>query len=117
MCEIKNKIPFLTSFTYTVGGILDVALSNLIKNYEITDYSNCDEYYFVLTFVEKNSGKTITMKAWDSNKWYAWMSEGSFIFEDGKMVMWKDCRPRRKTMNMLIKKINIFLKNKILSAN
>jgi hypothetical protein len=77
-------------FSYSVGKILDRNLENLLT-YKLIDLS-IDGYYFYMDF---ENG--YCLKAWDTNKWYAWMCRGS-ISRNGELIFeWCEDRPRRRT--------------------
>lgn len=109
------RIPLFTRFNDVKDLILDNYLLNLINNYEITDIS-CNSYYMDITF--SNNNTKVIFHAWNTNKWYAWLHKGYIkIISKGapdQNYYWDDSRPRRKTMNKLLKKISDYY-NKILN--
>ena len=91
---------------YGVDRTLDIILTKAMGS-GIKSVKQIDGYYLDITF---NDGAYV--KIWNSNKYYAWLSIGSFMFpdrEDG-IYRWNYERPRRKTMARLykmLKQINI----------
>lgn len=110
------RIPIFTFFNHERDEVLDSCLLNLINNYEITDISY-DSYEMNIMF--SNNKTEVIFHAWNRNKWYAWLSSGYIKIASKEASVpnyyWDDSRPKRKTMNKLLKKISEYY-NKILSV-
>lgn len=104
-----SRVPLFCIFNDAVDKFLNNVVTMLLDNNEIADVKH--EYCQI--FILFDNG--FLVEAWNSNKWYAWFSEGEickYNAETGKrdetFYKWKSGRIRRKTMNRLLKKIEDF---------
>lgn len=97
----------MNRFTFTLMNYgADLVLDSLLKSGLESGIKNIytNDAFFIT--VEFNNG--LTMRAWNVNKYYAWLHEGIFTFPDGKCYRWQDGRPKRKTMARLYKSLRNF---------
>lgn len=87
-----NKLRYVT-FNNDYCPILDRLFNKNISS-GIKSVTAKDNYYLYITF---NNGNKL--KVWNTNKYYGWLNEGSFIDENKKHIYtWFESRPKRKTM-------------------
>lgn len=103
-----RKVGLFTDFIYQVDENVDKILSQIMDEYELLDIKYNDEYTITLRF-----GNNILVEAWNSGRYYAWLSEGKVITNGKLFFTWCDGRPRRKTMNRLLELMNEMLGKKI----
>lgn len=90
-------IGIFTNFDYEVSEELDAVLRKALNTRKL-EKAEYDEYYVTLHF---EGG--VRIKAWDVNRYFAWLARGS-VEKDGETILrWDGARPRRKTMNRLLK--------------
>ena len=92
-----GRIGIFTLFTYGVSAIADKLLNKIIADNKLKNII-LDNYD--MTFVFEND---ITVRLWNHNKWYAWACRGVIQKKDRLVFSWDDERPRRKTMNKILK--------------
>lgn len=93
--NMKNFWKFrFTLFNDRVDNFLDSILNRKLI-IGIKEIDKIDGHYITIIFNDNTR-----MVAWNSNKWYAWLSQGLI----GNYT-WKDGRPRRKTMRKLYNQI------------
>lgn len=90
MWRIKKFLWCLFLCNHNVNETLDL----LLKVHMKTGIKSVDEGYHHINVVF-NSGAVL--KAWNANKYYAWLSDGSITYTDNKFT-WADVRPKRGTM-------------------
>jgi hypothetical protein len=52
-----------------------------------------DSHWCTLTFKDNT-----VFKFWNSNKWYAWMSQGTIHFSNGKKISWSSGMPSNEVL-------------------
>lgn len=90
---------YFTIMHYPVDPVLDEMINvNLDSGIDSIDFKGSFN-----TIIKFKNG--ISMDYWNTNKYYAWMSEGLI-----GGYLWKDCRPKRRTMvrfiDEMIKHVN-----------
>lgn len=105
-----NKINLLTVFFYNVDDNVDYLLNQIMDNYELTELVYNDEYTVTLRF-----GNKISAKLWNSGRYSAWLSQGKIKVNGELFFTWDQARPRRKTMNRLLKLMEGFIEKRIKS--
>lgn len=105
---MMGRIGLLQSFNDEVNKSLDSYLNLLLLSNTITIVEiSLIGYKMKIKF---NNNKVIEF--WNENKWYAWMTEGR-IYTEGKNkhieFEWRANRPKRRTMNLLLEKIENFM--------
>lgn len=99
---MKNKISLFTGFIYPKSSLLDSTLKTILSNYSIVD---CTATTYDITITFENKDNKVIVSAWNTNKWYAWLSRGYVRVNDKEIYRWDVERPSRKTMNLLLQKI------------
>lgn len=100
--SIKYGLLYGSHKLYETSNDLDILLIYL-KEYDVKNIK-IEYYNFIITF---NDGTEA--KIWNSNKYYAWMSEGVIIFSNGKKFTWSRTMPRFEVLykfKKLIKNYN-----------
>ena len=105
---MMGRIGFLQSFNDEVNKSLDEYLKLLLLSNTITIVEiSLIGYRMKIKF---SNNKVIDF--WNENKWYAWMSDGKIYTEDENEQLefeWKASRPKKRTMNLLLEKIENFM--------
>lgn len=102
-----KRIGIFTSLNYPVCEEVDAVLCKILDKRQLSGVDT-NEYYMMLHF-----GDNVAVRIWNTNRWYGWMMRGEVSIGDVSIFKWNECRPRRRTMNVIIKKVSCFLKNKI----
>lgn len=90
-------IGIFTNLNYGVSEELDTVLREALNTLKL-EKAEYGEYYVTLHF---EGG--VSIKAWDENRYFAWLVRGS-VEKDGETILrWDGVRPRRRTMNRLLK--------------
>ena len=90
-------IGIFTNFNYVVSEELDAVLSETLNTRKL-EKAEYDGYYVTLHF---EGG--VSIKAWNENRYFAWLASGT-VEKDGETILrWDGARPRRRTMNRLLK--------------
>lgn len=97
-----NRFTF-KSFNYGVDHVLDEILIISIKSGILK--INQSHYDIEIFF-----GNGYCMKAWNANKYHAWLNEGEFYLKD-KTYQWNGFRPKKSTMSYLLKEMSKFYLN------
>lgn len=105
---MKNKIPIFTGFNDPVNKELDVILNKLTK-LKLTKIGS--NYYWANMTFEDDENNWYYVEYWNSNKWYAWFSEGKICLNGSQIFKWRYTRPKRSTMNRILKELKIYKKN------
>lgn len=108
---MEKRVPFFTNFIYCEDSIVDSVINRLIDKceiYEIDVYCS----WMTITFRKFNPYEIYKLEVWNSTKWSGWLNTGNLSFFDKSVFSWKYARPKRKTMNRLLKKINEFHESK-----
>lgn len=105
---MMGRIGFLQSFNDEVNKSLDEYLKLLLLSNTITIV----EISLIGCVMKIKFSNNKVIEFWNENKWYAWMCEGK-IYTEGKNGQvefeWKASRPKRRTMNLLLEKIENFM--------
>lgn len=110
----RNRISIFVGFNHGVDIVLDTLLNKILDSNRITDYIE-ERCHFTIEFEDGT-----TVKAWNNNKWYAWMCIGEIKISDNKNTCnytykWNDKRPKRKTMNRMLAALDSFKIDKFIS--
>lgn len=101
-------IGIFTLFNYQVSENLDEAFKKIISEHKLIKIEYSRNFFIRLFF---DGG--IEIETWNANKYYAWLSRG-YIEKDGNTILsWDGERPKRRTMNKLIKAIKKYTQEKI----
>lgn len=105
-----SKIKLLTFFIYDVDYNVDYLLNQIMDNHELTELVYNDEYTMTLRF-----GNKISAELWNSGRYSAWLSLGKIKVNGELFFTWSQARPRRKTMNRLLRLMDGFIEKRVKS--
>ena len=105
-----RKVGLFTNFIYQVDENVDNILNQIMDNHELTEFVYNDEYTMNLRF-----GNKISAKLWNAERYYAWLSRGEIKVNGELFFTWSHARPKRKTMNRLLKLMDRFIEKRIKS--
>ena len=91
-----------TMMNHEIDRVLNSIVSKAMDS-GIKSVSSRNNYYITIEF---NDGSVLD--AWNSNKYYAWLSSGVFIYpkKDNGSYKWKDSRLSKSTMSRLCKMLS-----------
>lgn len=90
-------IGIFTNFNHEVSEELDAVLRETLNTRKL-EKAEYGEYYVTLHF---EGG--VRIKAWDENRYFAWLARGTVEKYGETILRWDGARPRRRTMNRLLK--------------
>lgn len=105
-----SKIKLLTCFIYGVDDNVDHLLNQIMDNHELTGLVYNDEYTMTLRF-----GNKISAELCNSGRYFAWLSEGEIKVNGELFFTWNHARPKRKTMNRLLRLMDGLIEKRIKS--
>ncbi|WP_196607134.1 hypothetical protein [Pectinatus frisingensis] len=89
--------------TMTFNDSVDKTVDAIVLNAVTKQWKEIKVSEFYIT-IKLNNGDILRL--WNGNKYYAWLSKGTFFSTAKGFYQWDDCRPSTRTMVLLRDKIS-----------